>query len=130
MHINVFELQATLYGLISLCNCICDSHIKIHSDNTTAVHCINNMGSCRSIDCDKIRMRIEWKLSRKIFHNMIEYFQYYLKIDLFPSRIDSQLLGLLRGMFKHKPSVFFYIVTYDVVKVLQYISNSYSQMSL
>ena len=50
MHINVLELKAILFGLRSLCDHICDSHIKIIYENTTAVHCINNMGSCRSVD--------------------------------------------------------------------------------
>ena len=100
MHINVLELKAILFELRSLCDHICDSHIKILSDNTTAVHCINNMGSCRSVDCIKKRLwlfsahipgrlneeadeesrktelRIEWQLNRTIFHNMLEYFQY------------------------------------------------------
>ena len=58
MHINVLELKAILFGLRSLCDHICDSHIKILSDNTTAVHCINNMGNCGSVDCDKITKSI------------------------------------------------------------------------
>ena len=36
---------------------------------------------------------------------------------------------LLRGMFNKRQSLSRYAVTYDVVKVLQYISNSHSQMS-
>ena len=116
MHINVLELKEILYGLRSLCDHIYDSHIKILHDNTTEVHCMNNMGSCRSVDCDKItksiwdwaiqrrlslssshipgrlnreadeesrktELRIEWKLNKTIFHNMLEYFQYYSEID-------------------------------------------------
>ena len=67
MQINVFELQATLSRLISLCDYICDSHIKILSDNTTAVHCINNMGSCRSADSEKITKLIwDWSIKRRL----------------------------------------------------------------
>ena len=137
MHINVLELKAILFGLRSLCDHICDSHIKILSDNTTAVHCINNMGSCRSVDCDKIvkliwdwaikrrlwlssahipdrlnreadeesrktELRIEWKLNRTIFHNMLEYFQYYPETDLFASRLNAQLLRF----FWYRPDSF------------------------
>ena len=40
------------------------------------------------------------------------------------------IIRLLRGMFKQRPSLPRYTVTYDVAKVLQYISNSYSKMSL
>ena len=108
------ELKAILFGLRSLCDHIygSHSHIKLISDNTTAVHCINNMGSCRSLDCDKIKnsiwdwaikrrlwlssahipgrlqreaeqksrkteWRIEWKLNRTIFDNMLGYFQHF-----------------------------------------------------
>ena len=58
MQSNVFELQATLSRLISLCD-------YILSDNTTAVHCINNMGSCRSADSEKITKLIwDWAIKR------------------------------------------------------------------
>ena len=68
MHINVVELKAIFFGLRSLCGHICDSHIKILSGNTTAVHCINNIGSCRSIDCDKITKSIlDWAIKRRLW---------------------------------------------------------------
>ena len=127
MPINVLELKAILFGLRSLCDHIYDSHIKILSDNTTVVHYMSNMGSCRSVDCDKstksiwdwaIKKRlwlssahirgklnreadeesrktgltVEWKLNKTIFHNMLEYFQYYPEINLFASRLNAQLL--------------------------------------
>ena len=51
-----------------MCDHICGSHIKILSDNTTAVHCINNMGSCRSTDCDKITKSIwDWAIKRSLW---------------------------------------------------------------
>ena len=75
------------------------------------------MGSCRSIDCDKItksvgnwaikrtlwlsseheesrktELRFEWKLNRTIFHNMLGYFSITQIIDLFASRVNTQLL--------------------------------------
>ena len=53
MHINVLDLKVILFGLRSLCDLVCDSHLKIYSDNTTVVYCINNMESCRSIECYK-----------------------------------------------------------------------------
>ena len=69
-HINVLELKAILFGLRSLCDHIygSHSHIKLISDNTTAVHCINNMGSCRSLDCDKIKNSIwDWAIKRRLW---------------------------------------------------------------
>ena len=58
MQINVLELKAILFGLRSLCDHIFDSQIKILSDNTTAVNCINNIENCKSVDCDKITQLI------------------------------------------------------------------------
>ena len=50
-----------------MCDHICDSRIKILSDNTTAVRCINNMGSCRSVDCDKITKFWDWAIKRRLW---------------------------------------------------------------
>lgn len=55
---------------------------------------------------------------------------------VFPAENDTPfskhpfVAKLLRGIFKKRQSLSRYAVTYDVVKVLQYISNSNSQMSL
>ena len=67
MHSNVLELKAILFGLRPLCDHICDSYLKIISDNTIAVHCINNMGRCRSVDGDKItKSNWDWALKRRL----------------------------------------------------------------
>ena len=95
------------------------------------------MGSCRSVNCDKItksvwdwdikrrlwlpsghipdrlnrkvdkesrktELKIEWKLNRTIFHNMLVYFQYYPEIDSFASRLNAQLLRF----FSYRPDPF------------------------
>ncbi|XP_057302739.1 uncharacterized protein LOC130636905 [Hydractinia symbiolongicarpus] len=125
-HINVLELKAILSGLRSLCDSVFNTHIKVLCDNTTAVHCITNMGSCRSIPCDivvkhiwdwairydnwlnishipglpnveadvesrKHEIKTEWKLSEKIFLDFVSHFQFFPDIDLFTSRINTQL---------------------------------------
>lgn len=137
MHINVLELKAILFGLQSLCDKLHNTHLKILSDNTTAVQCINNMGSCKSVECDQItktiwdwginrnvwltsahipgrlnreadeesrktELRTEWKLNRKIFNNMLNYFQFFPEIDLFASRINTQL----PRFFSYRPDPF------------------------
>ena len=113
------------------------THIKILCDNTTAVHCTNNMWNCNSVDCDKItksiwdwaiksrlwlssahipgrldreadeesrktELRIKWKLNRTLFYNLLEYFQYYLEINLFASGLNAQLLRF----FSYRPDPF------------------------
>ena len=56
--------------------------------------------------------------------------------SVFPAKSGTPLgkhpliVRLLRGMFKQRPSLLRYTVTCDVAKVSQYISNSYSKMSL
>ena len=50
----------------------------------------------------KTELRIEWKLNRTIFHNMLEYFQYYPETDLFASRLNVQLLRF----FSYRPDPF------------------------
>ena len=46
---NLSELKAVYFGLKSLCRDLKETHIKILTDNSTAVHGINNMGSCESV---------------------------------------------------------------------------------
>ena len=60
-HINVLELKAIYFGSNSLCGDLRDTHIKVLSDNTTAVQCVLNMGSCFSVECDSVTKAIwEW----------------------------------------------------------------------
>ena len=44
-HINIMELGSILLALKSLCKNLNDCHIKIHTDNTTALMCIQKRGS-------------------------------------------------------------------------------------
>ena len=43
-HINYLELKAVLLGLQSLCSSVSNSHVKVLTDNSTAVAYIRNMG--------------------------------------------------------------------------------------
>ena len=68
LHINVLELMAVLFGLRSLCNDITGDHCKILSDNTTAVFTINNMGTCKSYECNNLVKEIwEWARCRGVW---------------------------------------------------------------
>ncbi len=63
--INVLELKAILLSLQALLDQQYDTHIKILSDNTTAVHSINNMGTCHSFPCHDVVMLIwDWAKDR------------------------------------------------------------------
>ena len=64
LHINALELKSVFYALKTIGKDIKDSHVKILSDNTTAVFAINNMGTSHSSNCNKIAFEI-WDLARK-----------------------------------------------------------------
>ena len=126
MHINVLERKAILFGFRSFCDHIYGSSIKILSDNTTAVHCIDKitkpiwdwtikrklwLSSAHILDrlnreadeeSRKTDLRIEWKLNKTIFHKMLEYFHYYSEINLFASKLNAQLLRF----FLYRPDPF------------------------
>ena len=60
-HINYLELKAILLGLQALLRDTQNAHIRILSDNTTAVGCVNNQGSTHSKSCNEITRKIwEW----------------------------------------------------------------------
>ena len=46
-HINILELKAILLGMQSLCGDRTGSHVRLRSDNTTAVACIDRCDSTR-----------------------------------------------------------------------------------
>ena len=133
-HINVLELKAVLFGLKALCEKFKDTHIKVLTDNTTAVHTINKMGSCRSKPCDQIvrqiwdwaikrnnwitashipgvlnieadeesrkcELRSEWQLNKNIFQTVIQHFKVFPDLDLFATRINTQL----PSFFSYRP---------------------------
>ena len=67
-HINVLELKAVYFGLKSLCRDLNETYIKFLTENTTAVHGINNMGSCKSVSCDtEVRKIWDWTIERNNF---------------------------------------------------------------
>jgi len=125
-HINVLELKAIHFGLLSLLPNTYDCHVKILSDNTAAVGCVNNMGSCKSLPCDQVtkdiwswgqdhrvwlsashipgvlnkeadkesrenETKLEWKLNESHFQDVIDFFKFEPEIDLFASRINTQI---------------------------------------
>ncbi|CAB4007500.1 Transposon Tf2-6 poly [Paramuricea clavata] len=67
-HINYLELRAVLFGLQSLCREISNAHVKVMTDNTTAVVYINNMGGSRSFLCNDMAREVwAWCMTRNIW---------------------------------------------------------------
>ena len=54
LHINVLELTAAWFALKALAKTENKKHIRLMLDNTTAVACINNMGTNHSLACDSV----------------------------------------------------------------------------
>ena len=126
LHINVLELRAIYFGLQSLCSNIRNTSLKVLTDNTTAVHSVNNMSSCKSLICDLEVRKIwewatmrnnfitaahipgilnveadaesrnsetttKWKLNEALFRSILHHFRCSPSVDLFVSRINTQL---------------------------------------
>lgn len=117
-HINSLELKGILLGLQSLCKDRTGSHIRLHSNNATAVACINRCGSMRPTLQALTEQIFEWAASRGISLSaahvqgvsnviadmesrvskmdsewMLQLCQrfYTPEIDLFATRINAQL---------------------------------------
>ena len=61
--INCPEMLAMLYGLQSYVADMVGVHVKLLTDNTTAMMCINNQGSVRSEACNAIARQIWYIVS-------------------------------------------------------------------
>ena len=64
LHINPKELLAIYYAIKTFVEQLRHTHLKVFSDNTTAVGCITNMGSSKSSVCNRITKEI-WELCIK-----------------------------------------------------------------
>ena len=54
LHINLLEIKAVQFGIQSFLKDESNKHIRIRTDNTTAVTYINKLGGVKSIDCHKV----------------------------------------------------------------------------
>ena len=67
-HINVLELKAIQYGLLSLCKDKKNQTIKILCDNTTSVAYVAHKGGTRSTECNFVAHEIwKWCEDRNIY---------------------------------------------------------------
>lgn len=62
LHINVQELLAILYSLQATCKLRHGQHVRVMTDNTTAMLDINNQGSVHSIQCNDMTRQI-WEFA-------------------------------------------------------------------
>ena len=57
-HINYLELLGIFFGLKATCTWMVEKHIRIKSDNTTAVCCVQKQGSTQSRKCNRLAREI------------------------------------------------------------------------
>ena len=115
-HINYLETMAVFLGVQSFSDQVPDKHVKVLVDNTTAMACINQMGTCHSIDINSLMIKIwqwltvahipgkdniiadggesrkscretEWALNPQIYQDAIAHLGQTPDIDLFASRL-------------------------------------------
>ena len=60
LHINVLEIKAAYFALQCFSDQIKGKHVRLMVDNTTAVACINNMGTNHSYECNHMTFQL-WK---------------------------------------------------------------------
>ena len=66
-HINILELRAILFGLQSLCQEV-ESHVKIMTDNTTAMAYVRHQGGVKSPGCHEVAEQIwSWAEERQVW---------------------------------------------------------------
>ena len=118
-HINVIELKAILFGLKALAKDLTKVHIKVLTDNSTAVPCTNKFGTSRSQECESVTKEISNSANSAIWLSAIHFPEkhnteadftrntkqeihtewklnesdlgFYPTIDLFVTRINTQL---------------------------------------
>ena len=68
LHINCLELLAIYFGIKTFCKNKNNIHVRIMSDNTTAIAYVNNMGGIKSHMCNEITKRIwMWCIQNNIW---------------------------------------------------------------
>ena len=67
-HINYLETMDVFLGLQSFSDQVSDKHVKVLVDNTTAMACINQMGTCHSNDINTLVIKIwQWCIRHNIW---------------------------------------------------------------
>jgi formylglycine-generating enzyme required for sulfatase activity len=67
-HINYFEIKAVLLGFKSFAKVVAGQHVKVLVDNTTAVSCINQVGTCHSKGLNDLVIGIwEWCIKHDVW---------------------------------------------------------------
>ena len=67
-HINYLELKAAFFALKCFVSKLCNKHVRLLCDNSTAVACINKMGTSHSVACNHITYQMwMWCIENNIW---------------------------------------------------------------
>ena len=67
-HINVLELKAAFLAIKAYCSSTVFKHVRIRSDNSTAIAYINHMGGIKPLECDTLAKELwEFCISRNMW---------------------------------------------------------------
>ena len=69
-HVNILELKAIQFGVLTYCKDKNFKQIRIMSDNTTAISYINKKGGLKSHECNKIEKKIWILCTSRDLHMM------------------------------------------------------------
>ena len=108
-HINCLELKAILLGLQSLCKDSHDIHIRVRSDNSTAIACLDRRGSMKLNLNTLVEQIFAWAESRGIILST-QHIQGFLNTDANTEsrarNLDSEWM-LLPNIFQRLCQLFF-----------------------
>ena len=100
-HINILELKAIFLSMQSLCRDRTGSHIRLRSDNATAVACIDRCGSTRPTLHALTVQIFEWAISRGITLSA----QHIQGLDNVAADVESRV-SRIDGEWMLQPDVF------------------------
>ena len=97
-HINYLELLAIFFALKSLCADVNNTHIRIFTDNATAMAYINHMGGMKSKVCDLLAKNIwSWCQDRTIWLSAAHIAG---KSNVLAARVGSCIMIEQNGCYK------------------------------
>ena len=106
-HINILELKSILLALKSLCKDLHGSHIRIHTDNTTALMCIQKRGSNKRKFLELTKEIYQWaKLQEvKLSATHVKGIQNRADIESRKSNADTEWM-MKPHIFQHAIEIF------------------------
>ena len=109
-HINILEIKAILLGIKALCPNVEKTHIRVNSDNATAVAYVNKKGGCVSRKCNELAKLIwEWCLNK----------QCYISVNFTPGHFNIEADYLSRNQSYNLEWSLSLIIYQNLIRILK-----------